>query len=121
MHLNIADKESPYHINGHCPYPGARLICIVQPADEPMETLTEGFQLGLTCDLNAELRTVYVSYWTHDGNVQQVMRANDQLLKEMQRGNVFKQYKEGMLDFPPTYKYDKNSETWVSPRAARFS
>ena len=41
----------------------------------------------------------------------QVMRANDQLIREREKGTVFKKYREGLLQFPPTYKYDKQSDT----------
>eukprot|EP00241_Pyramimonas_parkeae_P005790 CAMPEP_0114241740 /NCGR_PEP_ID=MMETSP0058-20121206/9792_1 /TAXON_ID=36894 /ORGANISM="Pyramimonas parkeae, CCMP726" /LENGTH=387 /DNA_ID=CAMNT_0001354283 /DNA_START=947 /DNA_END=2110 /DNA_ORIENTATION=+ len=84
-------------------------------------TLTEQFDAVVWLgDLNyrVESNRKAADFMIKEGMLE-VMRANDQLLKEMQRGNVFKQYKEGMLDFPPTYKYDKNSETYDSSEKQR--
>ena len=38
----------------------------------------------------------------------------DQLLSEMKRENVFQGFKEGPIDFKPTYKYDPNTDDWDS-------
>ncbi|ESQ33387.1 hypothetical protein EUTSA_v10007233mg [Eutrema salsugineum] len=38
---------------------------------------------------------------------------NDQLLGEMKKGNVFEGWSEGTLSFPPTYKYEINSENYI--------
>ncbi|XP_042512066.1 type I inositol polyphosphate 5-phosphatase 2-like [Macadamia integrifolia] len=38
---------------------------------------------------------------------------NDQLSKELRRGRVFDGWKEGMINFPPTYKYEFNSDKYV--------
>ncbi|KAF5734272.1 Type I inositol polyphosphate 5-phosphatase putative isoform 1 [Tripterygium wilfordii] len=38
---------------------------------------------------------------------------NDQLSKELRSGHVFDGWKEGVIDFPPTYKYEKNSDRYV--------
>nr|XP_043633227.1 type I inositol polyphosphate 5-phosphatase 2-like [Erigeron canadensis] len=35
---------------------------------------------------------------------------NDQLWKELGNGGVFEGWKEGLVDFPPTYKYEFNSD-----------
>ncbi|XP_071706412.1 type I inositol polyphosphate 5-phosphatase 2-like isoform X2 [Rutidosis leptorrhynchoides] len=35
---------------------------------------------------------------------------NDQLCKEIGNGGVFQGWKEGVIDFPPTYKYELNSD-----------
>lgn len=37
---------------------------------------------------------------------------NDQLRKELCRGQVFKGWKEGPISFPPTYKYEINSDRY---------
>ncbi|XP_040989556.1 type I inositol polyphosphate 5-phosphatase 2-like isoform X3 [Juglans microcarpa x Juglans regia] len=38
---------------------------------------------------------------------------NDQLSKELRSGHVFDGWKEGVIDFPPTYKYEINSDRYV--------
>ncbi|XP_028772853.1 type I inositol polyphosphate 5-phosphatase 2-like isoform X2 [Neltuma alba] len=38
---------------------------------------------------------------------------NDQLSKELRRGHVFDGWKEGLVNFPPTYKYEINSDKYV--------
>uniref|UniRef100_A0A2N9HYQ3 Inositol polyphosphate-related phosphatase domain-containing protein n=1 Tax=Fagus sylvatica TaxID=28930 RepID=A0A2N9HYQ3_FAGSY len=38
---------------------------------------------------------------------------NDQLSKELRSGHVFDGWKEGAIDFPPTYKYEINSDRYV--------
>ncbi|XVF10994.1 hypothetical protein REPUB_Repub07fG0230700 [Reevesia pubescens] len=38
---------------------------------------------------------------------------NDQLHKELRSGHVFDGWKEGVIDFPPTYKYEMDSDRYV--------
>nr|XP_043638814.1 type I inositol polyphosphate 5-phosphatase 2 isoform X2 [Erigeron canadensis] len=38
---------------------------------------------------------------------------SDQLCKELRRGGVFYEWNEGAIDFPPTYKYEVNSDRYV--------
>ncbi|KAI3713586.1 hypothetical protein L1987_72167 [Smallanthus sonchifolius] len=38
---------------------------------------------------------------------------SDQLCKELRRGHVFDGWKEGVIDFPPTYKYEFNSDRYA--------
>ncbi|XP_018514822.1 type I inositol polyphosphate 5-phosphatase 1 isoform X2 [Brassica rapa] len=38
---------------------------------------------------------------------------NDQLSNEMRKGNVFEGWSEGVLCFPPTYKYEIDSENYI--------
>ncbi|XP_076906159.1 type I inositol polyphosphate 5-phosphatase 2-like isoform X3 [Bidens hawaiensis] len=38
---------------------------------------------------------------------------SDQLCKELRRGRVFEGWKEGVIDFPPTYKYEFNSDRYA--------
>ncbi|XP_054809801.1 type I inositol polyphosphate 5-phosphatase 2-like [Prosopis cineraria] len=38
---------------------------------------------------------------------------NDQLSKELRSGHVFDGWKEGLINFPPTYKYEINSNRYV--------
>ncbi|KAL7166912.1 hypothetical protein ACSBR2_037555 [Camellia fascicularis] len=42
---------------------------------------------------------------------------NDQLRKELRRGRVFDGWKEGSLTFPPTYKYEINSDRYAGENA----
>lgn len=37
----------------------------------------------------------------------------DQLSRELRKGHVFEEWKEGMINFPPTYKYEINSDRYV--------
>ncbi|KAL1541751.1 phosphoinositide 5-phosphatase [Salvia divinorum] len=37
---------------------------------------------------------------------------NDQLRAEMSKGHVFEEWHEGLIEFPPTYKYDQNSDDY---------
>ncbi|KAF6135371.1 hypothetical protein GIB67_027245 [Kingdonia uniflora] len=37
---------------------------------------------------------------------------NDQLIKEFRREHTFEGWKEGVIDFPPTYKYEFNSDKY---------
>ncbi|KAB5573917.1 hypothetical protein DKX38_001111 [Salix brachista] len=39
--------------------------------------------------------------------------SNDQLCKELRSGRVFEGWKEGVISFPPTYKYEINSDRYV--------
>ncbi|CAH2035262.1 unnamed protein product [Thlaspi arvense] len=43
----------------------------------------------------------------------QKLLESDQLSREMTKGNVFEGWSEGTLDFPPTYKYEINSENYI--------
>ncbi|KAI3727875.1 hypothetical protein L6452_16496 [Arctium lappa] len=38
---------------------------------------------------------------------------SDQLCKELRRGHVFDGWNEGVIEFPPTYKYEINSDRYV--------
>lgn len=41
----------------------------------------------------------------------------DQLSNQLRRGHIFDGWKEGSIDFPPTYKYKINSNTYVGENA----
>jgi hypothetical protein len=43
-----------------------------------------------------------------DAEYRDVLLANDQLLAERRKGNVFAGFQEGAINFPPTYKYHKS-------------
>jgi hypothetical protein len=49
-----------------------------------------------------------------------VLRNNDQLLTEMKRGRVFAGYREGKLDFDPTYKFDVGTSSYDSSSKQRI-
>lgn len=36
-----------------------------------------------------------------------------QLHKELRSGHVFEGWKEGIIDFPPTYKYEMDSDRYI--------
>ncbi|CAH9078468.1 unnamed protein product [Cuscuta europaea] len=42
---------------------------------------------------------------------------SDQLTKELKKGRTFDGWAEGILNFPPTYKYDINSENYIGEDA----
>ncbi|EFA11114.1 LOW QUALITY PROTEIN: synaptojanin-1 [Tribolium castaneum] len=44
---------------------------------------------------------------------------NDQLMKQQQEGNVFKDFTEGKITFPPTYKYDLFSDDYDTSEKCR--
>ncbi|KAK7330869.1 hypothetical protein VNO77_25075 [Canavalia gladiata] len=41
------------------------------------------------------------------------LRNYDQLINELRRGHVFDGWKEGLINFPPTYKYEFNSDKYI--------
>ncbi|XP_057758442.1 type I inositol polyphosphate 5-phosphatase 2-like isoform X1 [Arachis stenosperma] len=41
------------------------------------------------------------------------LKNNDQLSKELREGHVFSGWREGLINFPPTYKYEFNSDRYV--------
>ncbi|KAK9134402.1 hypothetical protein Syun_013732 [Stephania yunnanensis] len=49
------------------------------------------------------------------------LEQKDQLLRELGEGHVFDGWREGTLDFPPTYKYEFNSQKYYGedPKAGR--
>ena len=49
-----------------------------------------------------------------------MLRNNDQLLTEMNRGRVFAGYREGKLDFDPTYKFDVGTSSYDSSSKQRI-
>ena len=45
-----------------------------------------------------------------EANDLEALRAKDQLNLERQRGTVFADFEEGVLNFPPTYKYEAGTD-----------
>ncbi|KAL3463760.1 SacI homology domain-containing protein [Aspergillus heterothallicus] len=50
----------------------------------------------------------------------QKLYANDQLNLQMLAGRAFQFYNEGIVDFPPTYKYDVGKDTYDTSEKARI-
>ncbi|UPQ98747.1 inositol polyphosphate phosphatase [Chloropicon primus] len=48
------------------------------------------------------------------------LQSCDQCLKEMSKGNTFVGFKEGVLNFPPTYKFDKRTSTYDTSEKQRI-
>lgn len=44
------------------------------------------------------------------------LQKSDQLINEMSRYRVFAEFKEGLLNFAPTYRWEKNSESFSNKR-----
>lgn len=44
----------------------------------------------------------------------------DQLKQQHRIGNVFKSYKEGLINFLPTYKYDPGTNDWDSRCVCKY-
>ncbi|CAO3627744.1 unnamed protein product [Cunninghamella blakesleeana] len=63
--------------------------------------------------LNEEAR-MYVN----GKNIEALLR-NDQLIREMSLGNVFQGYKEGIITFMPTYKYDNGTDIYDTSEKQR--
>ncbi|SAM08738.1 hypothetical protein [Absidia glauca] len=63
--------------------------------------------------LNEEARR-----FTASGNIEALLQ-NDQLIREMNQGNVFQGYEEGLITFMPTYKYDNGTDVYDSSEKQR--
>jgi phosphatidylinositol-bisphosphatase len=50
----------------------------------------------------------------------EVLLANDQLLLEKRAARIFAGFQEGTLGFPPTYKFDKNSDNYDTSAKSRI-
>ncbi|XP_057520321.1 type I inositol polyphosphate 5-phosphatase 2 isoform X1 [Amaranthus tricolor] len=65
-------------------------------------------------DLNYRLNMTDSEIRKHVANKQwSELLNNDQLTKELRSGRVFDGWKEGIINFPPTYKYEINSDRYV--------
>ena len=49
-----------------------------------------------------------------------LLQENDQLLKQMAKRKTFVGFKEGVLNFPPTYKFDKKTSTYDTSEKQRI-
>jgi hypothetical protein len=84
--------------------------------DSALQSVTDRFErvfwLGdLNYRVNANRRIADALIQAGDLDV---LRANDQLLQEKAHGHVFVGFTEGPLAFPPTYKYDADSDAYDS-------
>ncbi|GMH38325.1 hypothetical protein BSKO_06209 [Bryopsis sp. KO-2023] len=55
-----------------------------------------------------------------EGGMFEVLHANDQLGKERKRGRAFVGFNEGDITFPPTYKFDKDTDTYDTSSKSRI-
>ncbi|XP_058104208.1 type I inositol polyphosphate 5-phosphatase 2 isoform X3 [Magnolia sinica] len=82
-------------------------------ADQP-QTISSHDQIFWFGDLNYRLNMM-------DADVRKLVAGrqwdelinSDQLSKELRSGRVFDGWKEGVIEFPPTYKYEFNSDRYV--------
>ncbi|XP_024170589.1 type I inositol polyphosphate 5-phosphatase 2 isoform X2 [Rosa chinensis] len=114
-HLTSGQKEGAEQRRNSDVYEIIRRTCFssVFDTDQP-QTIPSHDQIFWFGDLNYRLnmsdtkarKLVALKQWNELLN-------NDQLSKELRGGHVFEGWKEGLIHFPPTYKYEINSDTYV--------
>ncbi|TKY70731.1 Type I inositol polyphosphate 5-phosphatase 2 [Spatholobus suberectus] len=114
-HLTSGQKEGAEHRRNSDVHEILRRTCFssVFDADQP-QTIPSHDQIFWFGDLNyrinmldAEVRKlVALKKWDE-------LMSYDQLSKELRIGHVFDGWKEGLINFPPTYKYEINSDRYV--------
>ncbi|CAJ1928942.1 unnamed protein product [Sphenostylis stenocarpa] len=114
-HLTSGQKEGAEHRRNSDVHEILRRTCFSPSfdADQP-QTIPSHDQIFWFGDLNyrinmldAEVRKlVALKKWDELMNY-------DQLSKELRIGHVFDGWKEGLINFPPTYKYEINSHRYV--------
>ncbi|BAU00365.1 hypothetical protein VIGAN_10195200 [Vigna angularis var. angularis] len=114
-HLTSGQKEGAEHRRNSDVHEILRRTCFSPAfdADQP-QTIPSHDQIFWFGDLNyrinmldAEVRKlVALKKWNELMNY-------DQLSKELRIGRVFDGWKEGLINFPPTYKYEINSDRYV--------
>ncbi|KAG5089744.1 hypothetical protein AAZX31_01G186700 [Glycine max] len=118
-HLTSGQKEGAEHRRNSDVHEILRRTCFsssVFDADQP-QTIPSHDQIFWFGDLNyrinmldAEVRKlVALKKWDE-------LKNYDQLSKELRMGHVFDGWKEGLINFPPTYKYEINSDRYVGER-----
>ncbi|KAL4214955.1 DNase I-like protein [Rhizopus microsporus] len=72
-------------------------------------------------DLNyrVSLSNLEAREYVHQGNIEALLH-HDQLIREMNQGNVFPGYKEGLITFLPTYKYDVGTDIYDTSEKQRI-
>ncbi|KAL1916229.1 uncharacterized protein VTP21DRAFT_5846 [Calcarisporiella thermophila] len=60
-----------------------------------------------------------VRYYVQQGNLLELLK-NDQLLQQMQLGQVFQGFEEGTITFDPTYKYDNGTHHYDTSEKQRI-
>ncbi|KAF0754717.1 inositol polyphosphate 5-phosphatase OCRL-1 [Aphis craccivora] len=87
----------------------------------PPKTVKDHNQVYWFGDLNyriTEMDAISVKDLVRKNNFKTVLEA-DQLKQQHRAGNVFKGYKEGSINFLPTYKYDPGTNDWDSSEKNR--
>ncbi|GKB59113.1 type I inositol polyphosphate 5-phosphatase 2-like protein isoform X1 [Tanacetum coccineum] len=115
-HLTSGHKDGDYERRNSDVFEILRRTCFssVLDPDQPQTIPSHDSRIFWFGDLNyrinmadAEVRKlVAVKQWDK-------LLFKDQLCKELGSGRVFEGWKEGVIDFPPTYKYEVNSDRYV--------
>ncbi|KAM1584255.1 hypothetical protein ACFX1Z_037255 [Malus domestica] len=113
-HLTSGQKEGAEQRRNSDVYEIVRRTCFssVFDTDQPL-TIPSHDQIFWFGDLNYRLnmsdtearRLIALKRWDELIN-------NDQLITELRSGHVFEGWKEGVIQFPPTYKYENNSDRY---------
>lgn len=115
-HLTSGQKDGAEHRRNADVYEiikRTRFSSSIPDADQP-QTIPSHDQIFWFGDLNYRLNML-------DADVRSLVAARrwdelfdtDQLSKELRSGHVFDGWKEGEINFPPTYKYEINSDRYV--------
>ncbi|ESW28638.1 hypothetical protein PHAVU_002G005300 [Phaseolus vulgaris] len=114
-HLTSGQKEGAEHRRNSDVHEILRRTCFSPAfdADQP-QTIPSHDQIFWFGDLNYRINML-------DANVRKLVALKkwnelmnyDQLSKELRIGHVFDGWKEGLINFPPTYKYEINSDRYV--------
>lgn len=113
-HLSSGQKEGADQRRNSDVYEIIRRTCFssVFDTDQPL-TIPSHDQIFWFGDLNYRLnmedtdvrKLIALKRWDE-------LVSNDQLNKELRSGHVFEGWKEGVINFPPTYKYEINSDRY---------
>ncbi|EIE86666.1 hypothetical protein RO3G_11377 [Rhizopus delemar RA 99-880] len=94
----------------------------VDDRNNDFRTINEGlrFLRGKTIDSHeVSMTNLEAREYAYQGNIEALLN-HDQLIREMKRGNVFKGYKEGLISFLPTYKYDVGTDIYDTSEKQRI-
>ncbi|KAK5813002.1 type I inositol polyphosphate 5-phosphatase 2-like isoform X1 [Gossypium arboreum] len=114
-HLTSGQKDGAEHRRNSDVYEIIRRTCFssVLDSDQP-QTIPAHDQIFWFGDLNyrlnmsdADIRKLVAQKRWHE------LINYDQLHKELRSGHVFEGWKEGIIDFPPTYKYEMDSDRYI--------
>ncbi|MBA0646489.1 hypothetical protein Goklo_014453 [Gossypium klotzschianum] len=114
-HLTSGQKDGAEHRRNSDVYEIIRRTCFssVLDSDQP-QTIPAHDQIFWFGDLNYRLNM-------SDADIRELVAQKrwnelinyDQLHKELRSGHVFEGWKEGIIDFPPTYKYEMDSDRYI--------